>query len=54
MRDHVDVSTGSWLRRWSAGDVQAVLTAFADPGKRYDVELHARLATDADPGRTHP
>ncbi|MFF7897412.1 GNAT family N-acetyltransferase [Streptomyces sp. NPDC007920] len=27
----MEASTGLWLRRWSAGDVRAVLTAFADP-----------------------
>ncbi|MCP9211221.1 GNAT family N-acetyltransferase [Streptomyces sp. NEAU-Y11] len=31
VREHVEASRGLWLRRWSAEDVHAVLTAFADP-----------------------
>ncbi|WP_149182106.1 GNAT family N-acetyltransferase [Streptomyces sp. TRM49041] len=31
MRDRVDASGGLVLRRWKAGDVSAVMTAFADP-----------------------
>ncbi|MEV7394495.1 GNAT family protein [Streptomyces sp. NPDC091215] len=31
MRDHLAVSPGLWLRRWSAIDARSVLTAFADP-----------------------
>ncbi|MFG2332659.1 GNAT family N-acetyltransferase [Streptomyces sp. NPDC048604] len=31
MRDHCETSAGLALRRWTPGDVQAVLTAFEDP-----------------------
>ncbi|MEU6594570.1 GNAT family N-acetyltransferase [Streptomyces sp. NPDC046881] len=35
MRDHLEASSGLWLRRWSADDARSVRTAFTDPTMRW-------------------